>query len=1572
MLSDNTDSPPNLHNNGLGRLGQNDLKRTSTGSAFPPQVHIPNQGSLIDLANSQRLSLPNDGNNNNHNHTMSKCGLCPSAFASAAALNDHLRHHHKLATGRALPCQHCDVQCLTIGALVQHQEQEHAGMEAKGDLICAVCNSAFKNLVTYYAHIKTHDNLFPFASRGGQHRPEEGAKLELSNGDLEHDGQSDQEELELNAEEESDLTKFFAEDGESEGAGAWRITCDACGGKFMREEVYQYHLLLHRGERPYSCGECAKAFKSRPVLMLHETCHSQTEQSQEMVSHNGYLNGSGSANGMTYHCSICVRVFDNKTALREHEMMHAVGGEFTCKVCGKKFRSLIGLKIHSNKHQNDLLQQHLNGTMGGVLRQDAVPSDGSGTSSSSKNLLYYEEVDGLDKERPYVCRVCDKRFKTKHALPYHMLLHTAETPFICEFCGKGFRALISLKLHAKKHEGKGWNPSFDHLELVQRQYQQQILMMGETRSVTQPKPPAITEVIPFAQAVAMAPLLSASALSMGRGPGVRQSVGMNGGPEEYMEGDGSYIQRRGDVSRDADGDGEGDMERDQDEPNIHDFCAVEMMMEPEVEINEFDQRNNDHNNKVPEEGGEQGHEHDANSQDMDESGCHNGSQYAHLLDDDEPMMMKNEAKSEDEHENGGEEDEDDDDDRVNEDDHEDHQQINGLAATQDGSNLPRPNFNTEELLEKAMQPMAINSILKYECPICLKRFKNRLSLPYHMMTHERGDPVNCNYCNRKFVSKMKLKRHLRVKHDIVDPSLGEDENEEPKPPVSRFGKFKFACPTCNRKFKSKFTLKLHMKHHHLVRGRIGRPPKASIVNTAAMESLKLALGHVAGGDIGIPQISKVESVPPYFSEASAMLQSLMNKPPNDEGSAHGSAIDAQFDCDQCEQKFVTFAQYKLHMKFHLQEIASAATVAHSTEAASKPKVRYDMQNSYRLSKEYEHLRIKDGRYQCNICHKIFKCRQSLPYHMNLHKKNGIFRCLSCKTGFRNLHGFKMHNRIYHKDRLESDLLAPQLAKATDMSVTPMDPSGGYSQDQVVNVKQELNTSGEHMQGVGGQDHVDNGDESSQYSDPANKNGDDEHSLGSSGYNNRNHNNNNNQNGDDNSNCGSLKQEHMEDMDLSAAALSRSMTADQMMNHPFSLFPPALLQLQQFQQLQLQMQQQMGQNGGGGGGTSVNGGGSSAGSEDGQQRTSSKDVIQGTPDMRPIELESGERAYLCSLCQKVCRSKQASIYHRMIHTGEKPYKCVICDKRCRSQANLELHKKMHVNELRNESGSLKRRHRMMRNSEDGLVGAGDEPPMVETNNGSGDATSAAAAAMMASSGLGMLSMMMMGSSAGGESSSMDSSMQKWRAYADMKNLLCTHCNYKFKSVQALTYHCMIHTNEKPYKCQVCSNSFRSKTNLNLHEKSHQRAGEGGGSAVGLGNNTSYDDNMDITLETLQNCPEVANGFLNASSGSVGGVTAGTSRNASPTNCFCSVCEKTFRTEGYVRHHQLLVHTVRSDVNVTELPTLIPSQDGYMYKCDQCQNCFRTKQYYYFHVNTHHSEDGGELRERGMIALNDNIN
>lgn len=1398
LFADDPASDMSLSESNGNNTSQIDLRRNES---FPNQIRIPNQGSQIQLTaqNTARLhavepqmngdSRSNDGNNNK---TSSKCGLCPSAFASVAALNDHLRNHHKLASGRVLPCQHCDAQFLTIEELVQHQEQQHVGMETKGDLICAVCNSAFKNLAAYYGHIKTHANLYPYST------PDSDA-IVLD------DGQVDQAELNLNGEEESDLTGFFGEEDETR---VWNFTCDACGGKFMRQEVYEYHLLLHRGERPYSCRECAKAFKSRPVLMLHEMCHngradSAPSSSSAGILEQGYskavfgragsnthimaatsaLMESMASNGLTYQCTICDQIYDNKTALREHEIMHSVGGEYTCKVCGKKFRSLIGLKIHNNKHQNDLIQQQLNGS------KTKETSGGLNGEVNGANLLYYEEVDGLDKERPFVCRVCDKRFKTKHALPYHMLLHTGETPFVCDFCGKGFRALISLKLHAKKHEDRGWNPSFDHMELVQRKYQQQVLLMGETRSVTKGKPPTIVDVIPFAKAVAMAPQQLNMSSSMGRGQLV-----MNGDDrEEEMYSNGCMVSPRdgeGLLNRSG-GSGEGSSSggcgggsgpagggEEPDEPNIHDFCAVEMMMEPEIEINEFEQ-----NNKVPrnQEDGESsasrnGLVGEGDDVDMVNGGFHNGSQYAHLLPDDEEnesgaRMMKNESKSEDEYQMEDDQEEQNcDEDPLNDGGHflaNGHggvgEEVGRLGPSVKQSQ--RPKFDTEELLQRAMQPqpMAINSILKYECPICFKRFKNRLSLPYHLMTHERGDPVNCNYCNRKFVSKMKLRRHLRIKHDVVDPTLGDDdENEEPKAPVSRFGKFKFACPTCNRKFKSKFTLKLHMKHHHLVRGRPGRPPKNPIVADQMRAMVE--------GMHSMPRISKVESIPAFFDggPASSMLQSLMAN--NQLAVATPTAADevvavgeAQFDCDHCDQKFVTFAEYKLHMKYHLEQIATAAVHSSNMQATVKPKARYDMQNSYRLSKEYEHLRTKDGKYQCNICHKLFKCRQSLPYHMNLHKKNSIFRCLSCKTGFRNLHGFKMHNRIYHQEK-EAQSIDPQLSlilrRHMGAAAEASPSTAAKSGEDVVQIKQELNESVEL------EHEDDQGEVSSNYNSDRGMaigigGGEEENSMASSTYKMENkqvhqnprlnsieelgQNHSSDANGE-----GSIKQESL-DMDLSMA-LNQSLTDEVMNIPPLNLFqPPSLLHLQQLQQLQMQMHQQSGAT-------------SAAADEE-----SSPQVRGIEPEMRPIELESGERGYLCMLCNKVCRSKQASIYHRMIHTGEKPYKCHICDKRCRSQANLELHKKMHVNELRAEGGAGGVRRRKRQHSSGGAE-MGPIGGSLPIDGGMEEGSM---------SGLGMLSMMMGGAMTGVGDSSMDHTMTRWRAFADMKRLRCMQCNYKFK-------------------------------------------------------------------------------------------------------------------------------------------------------------------------------------------------
>ena len=60
-----------------------------------------------------------------------------------------------------------------------------------------------------------------------------------------------------------------------------------------------------------------------------------------------------------------------------------------------------------------------------------------------------------DKQRPYLCTVCDKRFTTKGNLKQHKQIHNVDRLYYeCVQCEKRFTAQVSLKQHMNLHSRK--------------------------------------------------------------------------------------------------------------------------------------------------------------------------------------------------------------------------------------------------------------------------------------------------------------------------------------------------------------------------------------------------------------------------------------------------------------------------------------------------------------------------------------------------------------------------------------------------------------------------------------------------------------------------------------------------------------------------------------------------------------------------------------------------------------------------------------------------------------------------------------------------------------------------------------------------------------------------------------------------------------------------------------------------------------------------------------------------------------------------------------------------------------
>ncbi|NXT47863.1 RBAK protein, partial [Pluvianellus socialis] len=132
----------------------------------------------------------------------------------------------------------------------------------------------------------------------------------------------------------------------------------------------------------------------------------------------------------------------------------------------------------------------------------------------------------------------------------------------------------------------------------------------------------------------------------------------------------------------------------------------------------------------------------------------------------------------------------------------------------------------------------------YSCPVCRKTFLLKINLVIHQRSHSTWVPYVCMHCDRSFMSKKKIRRHLRARaaKGFCQPSEAEEcSSRAPclasqpraagrdcgtvwgKPNPDRYllspGKVTYACNECTENFSSESLLVLHQRRHtdhHLI------------------------------------------------------------------------------------------------------------------------------------------------------------------------------------------------------------------------------------------------------------------------------------------------------------------------------------------------------------------------------------------------------------------------------------------------------------------------------------------------------------------------------------------------------------------------------------------------------------------------------------------------------------------------------------------------------------------------------------------------------------------------------------
>lgn len=259
-------------------------------------------------------------------------------------------------------------------------------------------------------------------------------------GDEDDDNSVEEVTEEATAEEEIEghTILHIVPSGSQEDDGTGGVHDDSLGSteEYEITDVNYNEMMQRHNNKTFYCPNCGNCYSAAGSLKLHmRACMRQKAEVPEKDR----------------KCTICNRVFNSPSYLKEHMLRHTGEGPKRCSRCYRKFIDEEKYKAHMEQHKHqDRLEQEAEVLSGESSGRKMIVKEYT-CSFCSENFTVVFEV-GCVKRR-YACDPCREKYSNAEMLKQHKQQIEEKREFNCERCGRKFVFEGFLQRHIPTCDG---------------------------------------------------------------------------------------------------------------------------------------------------------------------------------------------------------------------------------------------------------------------------------------------------------------------------------------------------------------------------------------------------------------------------------------------------------------------------------------------------------------------------------------------------------------------------------------------------------------------------------------------------------------------------------------------------------------------------------------------------------------------------------------------------------------------------------------------------------------------------------------------------------------------------------------------------------------------------------------------------------------------------------------------------------------------------------------------------------------------------------------------------------------